>query len=419
MNDECAVMTGYGAVSPLGIGTSALWEGLVQGKSGLDYIQNFDPTYFPIKVAGEVKESLSKDLPNVSRTYKLALTAALEAAEEAEIENVPKESRCGVFLGRSLDWLDEEKLMDSFNRRSSTDEQHKDEAFLNQRFGSGATFIAEFLGITEQTKITRVIDSACATGGMIVGEAFRAIRSQQIDIAIVIGASSWTNIGGLTAYHKLSALTTESKDPTQASCPFDARRSGFVMSEGAGAIVIESLSHARKRGLKPEAKITGYGSTTSAFRITDLPLGGNEQFKAMDMALKEADKKPSEINYINAHGTSTMQNDLVETVAIKKLMKDQCNEVPISANKSMLGHTITAAGVLEVIASAFTIRDQVIPPTINLKVADPECDLNYVPLVARQQAVTTVLSNSFGFGGQNCALVIEKINEMEVNRYDG
>jgi 3-oxoacyl-[acyl-carrier-protein] synthase II len=240
-----------------------------------------------------------------------------------------------------------------------------------------------------------------------VGEAYRQVRAGVLDVGVAAGASSWTNLLGLLAYHKLTALSTEGRVPAAASRPFDLRRSGFVMAEGAAVVVLERLEHARGRGARPLAEVTGYGASASAYRITDLPPDGAPQHLAMQLALRDAGRDAGEVDYVNAHGTSTYQNDLVETRALRRLLGKRCYDVPVSSNKSMTGHTITAAGALEAIATVCTLRDGVLPPTINLTEPDPECDLDYVPGVARRRPVRVALSNSFGFGGQNCALVVE------------
>ena len=270
------------------------------------------------------------------------------------------------------------------------------------------TLLGELLGLGQHLRITRVIDGACASGGEAIGDAFRHIQHGQVEVALASGACSWTNFVGLSIYQKLTTLSTEAEIPAQASRPFDALRNGFVMAEGAAVLVLENLEHALRRGAQPLAEVTGYGSTTSTYRVTDMPPDGMPQWKAMELALQDADLAPEEIDYVNAHGTSTRQNDPVETLAIRRLLGKRAWEVPVSSNKSMLGHTITASGVLEAIATVKTIQEGILPPTINLYHPDPACDLDYVANHARQQTVRAALSNSFGFGGQNSALVIEE-----------
>jgi 3-oxoacyl-[acyl-carrier-protein] synthase II len=406
------VITGCGAVCPLGSTVEAMWQGLVDGRSGLGFITAFDTTDFPIKVSGEVKELGHPDVR--ARTLRLIYTAAEEAAAQAAIGTPNPRSRAGVFCGYALDWPDLDRLIAAYRQGQGTagEEKHASAAphpfdFPAVRVGAAAALVASHLGITAQTRVAQGLDGACATGGMVIGEAYRHLRMGAIDLAVVVAASSWTNLLGISLYHKLTTLSTEAEVPARASRPFDANRSGFVMAEGAGALVLESLPHALARGARPLAEITGYGSTTSAFRITDLPPDGLPQRRAMELALEDAGRSAEEVDYINAHGTGTYQNDIIETRAIRALLGDRCYDVPVSSNKSMIGHTITAAGALEGIATAYTIRRGLLPPTVNLQRQDPECDLDYVANTCRPREVRVALSNSFGFGGQNCAVVME------------
>ena len=398
------VVTGCGAVSPLGSSVRALWDGLVNGRSGIDFIQCFDASDFPVKVAGEVRDFVSPS--SVPRTLGMAFAAVEEAAAQANLGELPANARCGVYCGSTMEWPDIEELL--LAQRRDQRPEHRPPTLLAQRrmrLGGMATLVARRLGIAHQTRSAHVIDGACASGGMAIGEAFQRIRAGILDVAVSLGACSWTNLVGLSLYSKLSALSLE---PTAtASRPFDATRSGFVMAEGAGAVILESLDRARARGAVPLAAVTGYGSTGSAFRITDMPDQGIPQHRAMELALRDASRSPAELDYINAHGTATQQNDVVETQAIRRLLGARCRDVPISSNKSMTGHSITAAGALEAIATIQTIREGIIPPTINLHHPDPNCDLDFVPNVSRRQDTQVALSNAFGFGGHNCALVIE------------
>lgn len=410
MTRQRVVVTGLGAVSPLGMNTGELWQGLAAGRSGIKFISSFDPTYFPVKVAGEVTGFPYDPASKLPRTYQLLRLAAQEAAGQSNLDDLPADSRCGVFTGRSIDWPTPGELVAAYSKeigQSGATPRLSPEQFASYRFGAGSPLLGQILGLSGRLEVTQVLDGACATGGMVVGEAFRHIRAGQVDLAVAAASSSWTNLAGITAYHNLKALSTEATNPGQASRPFDIRRSGFVMAEGAAVLVLESLEHALRRGRQPLAEVTGYGMTTSAYRITDLPPEGLPQYQAMDRALADAGRQPEEVDYINAHGTSTYQNDLVETRAIHRLLGRRSHLVPVSSNKSMTGHTITTAGALEAIATVFTLNQRLIPPTINQSEPDPECDLDYVPNIARQQDVRVALSNSFGFGGQNCALVLE------------
>jgi len=402
------VVTGWGAVSPLGLSADALWDGLAHGRSGIDFIRCFDASDFPIKVSGEVR-NLPEGPEPLPRTLAMAYSAASEAAGQAGLAALSKSARCGVFCGSTADWPNVEELVDAYRNIQKTQRPATGPSALlasrRMRLGAMPALIARRLGIADRTRAANVVDDACASGGMIIGEAFQLLRRGALDVAVAVGASSWTNLVGITLYHKLSALSTE---PTVDACrPFDAKRSGFVMAEGAGALVLETLDHARARGAVPLAEVTGYGCTVSAYRITDMPDDGIPQLRAMEFALRDARRTAADVDYINAHGTATLQNDVVETRAIHQLLGARAPEVPISSNKSMVGHTITAAGTLEAIASIYTIRNGIVPPTINLHNRDEDCDLDYVPNVSRARPTNVVISNSFGFGGQNCALVLE------------
>jgi 3-oxoacyl-[acyl-carrier-protein] synthase II len=252
------------------------------------------------------------------------------------------------------------------------------------------------------------IATACATANNCIGEAMRMIQHGEVDVAIAGGAESATSKLGLGGFCALKALSKRNDEPTRASRPFDANRDGFVMGEGAGIVVLESLEFAQKHGAKILAELVGYGRTSDAYHITAPHAEGLGALRAMDMAIKDAGLKPSDINYINAHGTSTKLNDQIETLAIKKLFGDHAKKVPISSTKSMTGHLLGAAGGVELVACIMSIRDNMVHPTINLETPDPDCDLDYVPNAARKVQVNVALSNSLGFGGHNATLVVKR-----------
>lgn len=400
------VVTGCGALSPLGLDAEAFWNGLVAGRSGIEAIRCFDASDFPVKVAGELKGfAVEAAMP---RTLAMAFAAAEQAARQAKLDILSDGARCGVYCGASMEWPDLDELISLCHGPRPASSASTLLAHRRMRLGGMATLISRRLGITGRTRRTRVIDAACASGGMAIGEAFQHIRAGVLDLAVSVGACSWTSLVGISLYYKLAALSAE--HGSAASRPFDANRSGFVMAEGAGALVLEPLELARARGAVPLAEITGYGVTASAFRVTDMPEHGLPQHRAMSLALRDAQRAPSDVDYINAHGTATLQNDEVETRAIRLLLGERCRAVPISSNKSMTGHSITAAGTLEAIATIYTIREGIVPPTVNLCTPDPECDLDYVPNVSRRHATRVALSNAFGFGGHNCALVFEALS---------
>ena len=403
MTPRRVVVTGCGAVSPLGLSAGALWDGLVHGRSGIDFIRSFDISQFPIKVAGEVRGfEVPEALP---RTLAMAFAAAEEAAGQADLGGIPADARCGVYCGGTMEWPDVDELVALHRGGRAAPRAPSLLTQRRMRLGGMATLVARRVGVASRTRCAMVIDGACASGGMAIGEAFQRIRAGALDVAVSLGACSWTGLVGLSLYYKLAALSVEASPA--ASRPFDAKRSGFVMAEGAGALVLEPLEQARARGATPLAEVTGYGVTGSAFRITDMPDEGIPQHRAMDIALRDARRSPADVDYINAHGTATQQNDVVETAAIRRLLGARSRDVPVSSNKSMTGHSITAAGALEAIATIYTIREGIVPPTINLHDPDPQCDLDYVPNVSRRRDTRVALSNSFGFGGHNCALVLE------------
>jgi 3-oxoacyl-[acyl-carrier-protein] synthase II len=407
------VVTGFGAVSALGLSANELWKNLIAGRSGLRFISSFDASHFPVKVAGELQDFSFDPSSGLSRSYQMLLHAAQEARQQANLEELLPQTRSGVFCARSIDWPELPFLTDAYQHLEPpappTFSKLSPTGFANYRFGLTSAQLGTTLGLAPTLRETRVTDAACASGGMVIGNAYQQIKQGTLDLALAMGTSSWTNLVGITIYYKLNALSTEAHIPEEASRPFDAKRKGFVMSEAAAVLVLEELEHALARQVVPLAEITGYGSSISAYRVTDLPPDGLAQAQCMQAALEDARRTVEEVQYINAHGTSTQQNDLVETQAIRHLFQRHAWDIAVSSNKSMLGHSITASGVLEAIATVQTLREQVIPPTINQVYSDPECDLDYVPNVARKAAISVALSNSFGFGGQNCSLVFEKM----------
>jgi len=341
----------------------------------------------------------------VPRPLALAYTAAEEAAQQGQVARLAPTSRCGVIAGGVPDFADlgiSDLLRAYLGERS----RPKHSGLLRCarfRLESMATLVARRIGVGAQTRLTQVIDNACASGGAAIGEAFRKVRYGGLDVGIAVCSTSWTSLVGLTLYHLLGALSAQANP----AGPFDAQRSGFVMGEAGAALVLESLEHAQSRGVEPLAEVTGYASTANAYRITDMPLDGAPLERVMALALRDAKRAPAEVDYINAHGTATALNDAVETRAVKRLLGSRASHVPVSSIKSMIGHSITAAGALDAIACVYAIRTGVVPPTVNLHNRDAECDLDYVPNEARRHATRVALSNSFGFGGHNCALVIE------------
>jgi len=409
------VITGIGVVSPIGNNVNDFWQNLVAGKSGIDTISSFDPDKYglTVKIAAEVKNFNpedyfdKKDAQKFSDFIKFAYAAAMEAMKDADLENANiDKDRVGVIVGTGIGGL------------KDIEEQHE---ILNEK---GARRVSPFFipyGIANMASGVIAIKygfrgpnycvvSACATGNHSIGDAFRIIQRGDADIIIAGGTESAITPLGIAGFASLKALSTRNDEPQKASRPFDKDRDGFVMGEGAGILILEEYEHAKKRGAKIYAEIKGYAATDDAFHVTAPCSDGEGAAMCMRLALKDASLNPEDIDYINAHGTSTPLNDKIETLAIKKVFKDHAYKLKISSNKSMIGHLLGAASAVEAVASVKTIETGIIPPTINLENPDPECDLDYVPNKAIQYDVKNVLSNSFGFGGTNACIILSKVD---------
>jgi len=422
------VITGMGMVTPLGIGIETNWPALLRGESGLDYITLFDASEYPTKVAGEVRGfdvCRFVDDPArfeyAGRNTRFAVAASKMAWEDGGLNGAELDPfRVGVYLGSGegqLDfdnfvnaiafaWTNEAVDVAEFCQRGQATFHERRE--LEQEPSMPAGHVAALFRACGPNSNCL---TACAASSQAIGEATETIRRGDADIMISGGTHSMIHPLGMAGFNLLTALSTYDGDPKGASRPFDLSRDGFVLGEGAGIVILEELSHAKKRGAKILAEVAGYGSTADAYRITDAHPDGRGAIEAMKGALADAGVAPADVDYINAHGTSTVVNDKVETLAIKRVFGDYAYEVPISSIKSMLGHLIAAAGAVEIITCTLVLRDGIVPPTINYQDPDPDCDLDYVPNQAREVAVDVALSNSFGFGGQNIALVIRRFAE--------
>ncbi len=428
-NRKRVVITGVGAVTPLGHTAEATWQGLRAGRSGIARITLFESSHFPTKIGAEVKNwhvekiySLGELIHGMGRNTQFAMVAAQEAVRDSGLEvgkNVSPR-RCGVYMGSGEGAVEFDHFMGLIHQ--SSQEQEVDAgafiqggtrcfnsvAELEQEPNMASMHIATALGAIgpNQNCLT-----ACAASSQAIGEATEIIRRGDADVMVSGGAHSMLHPLGLTGFNLLTALSTSYADePSRASRPFDAKRDGFILGEGAGILILEELEHAKKRGAKIYGELVGYGSTADAYRITDSHPDGRGAIAAIKKALHDAAMTPADVDYINAHGTSTQVNDSVETKAIKEAFQERAYQTPVSSNKSIMGHLIAAAGAVELIASLMTIRDGVIAPTLNYENPDPDCDLDYVPNVAREKKVGVVLSNSFGFGGQNIALIVKKFS---------
>ncbi len=411
------VITGLGVVTPIGTGVDKFWRNLISGVSGIDYIKGFDPDEFglTVKIAGEVKDFDPLNFMDKKEASRLSLFIkyVVAAAEEAIQDSGIKESdynplKVGVIIGTGIGGLkDIEKehfvLIQKGARRVSP-------FFIPYGISNmGAGYVAIRHGFKGPNYC---VVSACATGNHAIGDAFRLIQIGDIDVAIVGGTEAAITPLGVAGFAVMRALSTRNDEPQKASRPFDRDRDGFVMGEGAGILVLEEYERAKARGAKIYAELVGYGATDDAYHITAPHECGEGAYECMKLALEDAGLSPDEVDYINAHGTSTPLNDKIETMAIKHLFKDHAYKLKVSSNKSMIGHLLGAAGAVEAVASVKTIETGVIPPTINLENPDPECDLDYVPNKAVEGDVRVVLSNSFGFGGTNACLVFKKVEDV-------
>lgn len=418
------VITGYGMVTPLGKNTEETFERAIKGSSGIDYITAFDTTGLPCRIGGQidnvwiegVEDETAHRFDKISsRGLRLMRVATLEAAIQARLDEVENRESIGVSLGSHGDTPSIEDMMFThrfYDGNGNWDIKKLMEAggysYLNffRRKPDAAMSILSILFNCKGANTSIV--SACAAGAQAVGEAQRIIQDGRCDVMIAGGCEAALNFTGFVGFVLIRALAEKYATPQEASRPFDRKRNGFVMSEGAGAIILEELEHARARGVPILGELLGYGSSADAYRITDTHPKGKGAILAMKGALEDASLKPEDIDYINAHGTSTIQNDIGETLAIKEVFGERANDIPVSSNKSMLGHTIAAAGAIESILTLVGINRSIILPTINYEFPDPKCRLDYVPNEARHKEHKRAISNSFGFGGQNACLCIGK-----------
>jgi len=408
------VITGLGVVSPIGTGVEKFWSNLVACVSGIDIIKRFDPVEIGLSVhiAGEVKDFEpekyfdKKDAQKVSDFIKFAVAAADEAIKDSGLlEGKFDPYRVGVIIGTGIGGLrdieeQQKVLMEKGPRRVSP-------FFIPYGISNMASgLVAIRFGFKGPNYC---VVSACATGNHSIGDAMRLIQKGDIDVAIAGGCESAITPLGVAGFASMKALSTRNHEPQKASRPFDRDRDGFVMGEGAGILVLEEYEHAKARGAKIYAELVGYGATDDAYHITAPCADGEGAYMCMKLAIEDAGIRPEEVDYINAHGTSTPLNDKSETLAIKRLFGEHAYKLKISSNKSMIGHLLGAAGAVEAVATVKSIQTGIIPPTINLENPDPECDLDYVPNKAIEYTVNYALSNSFGFGGTNACLLFKRL----------
>jgi 3-oxoacyl-[acyl-carrier-protein] synthase II len=405
------VVTGVGLVTPLGVGIENVWKRILNGESGIGPTTRFDVTKHDTKFAGEVKDFRAgdfispKEIKRIDLFIQYALAASKIAIEDSGLDMGREEAeRVGVVVGTGLGGL------------PTLEKYHS--ILLERGPGRISPFFIPMLIANEAPGHIAIqfgikgpnlcIVTACATGAHSIGESFRIIQYGDADVMVAGGTEA--NLTPLTVggFNAMKALSTRNDAPEKASRPFEKDRDGFVVSEGCGIIIMEELEHAKKRGAKIYAEIAGYGYNGDAYHITAPCPDGDGFVRCIKVALKDANIRPEEVDYINAHGTSTELNDYIETLAIKEVFKDGAYKIPVSSTKSMTGHLLGAAGAIEAIFSVLSIRDQICPPTINYETPDPQCDLDYVPNVSRKHKIDVVLSNSFGFGGTNSTLVFRR-----------
>lgn len=403
------VVTGMGVISPVGIGIDAFWDSLINGRSGLGPVTRFDASNLPTRVAGEVKDFDplqyldKKEVRRMDRFTQFALCATQMAVADAGLilDELDRE-RLGVVLGTGI------------GGTQTFEEQHQ---VLLDRGPSRVSpfFVPMMIANLAAGQISMMLKalgpnytvvSACASATNAIGEAFKLLQRGDADCVVTGGTEAAVTPMSMAGFCAMKAMSTNNENPQGASRPFDQDRDGFVLSEGAGILILETLEHAQRRGARIYGEIAGYGCTADAYHITAPAPDGSRAARAMELALKDGGIQPHEVDYINAHGTSTDLNDKLETMAIKRVFGEYAYQIPVSSTKSMTGHLLGAAGAVEAIACVLAINRGIIPPTINYETPDPDCDLDYVPNQARQAQVNVALSNSFGFGGHNATIVI-------------
>lgn len=407
------MITGLGAVTPIGNDIESYWNNVKNGVCGIDFIKSFDAANFKSKVAGEVKNFdptkyiSKKELRRLDPYCQFALAASIQAVDDSEInlEKIDKE-RFGVIIGTGVGGIstmekEHQKLLEKGARRISP--------FMIPMLIGNMASANTAMKFGAKGPCTTVV-TACATGTNAIGDAYRIIKNGYADIMITGGSESAVTPLTVAGFGSLTALT-KSEDPKRASIPFDKERDGFVIGEGCGVLIIESLEHALKRDAKIYGEIVGYGMSCDAYHITSPAPGGEGAARAMKLAIEEAKIDKKEISYINAHGTSTYHNDKCETEAIKSLFGEYAYKIPVSSIKSMTGHLLGAAGAIEAIACVKALQEGFVPPTIGYKVKDEECDLDYVPNVGRKQEIKYAMSNSLGFGGHNASIIFKRWDE--------
>ena len=422
-------ITGLGAVTPLGNDLAQTWNGVVEGRSGITRLTQFDASTFPVQIAGEVKNfvpdpvTLPAELARlVGRSTEFCLATSRMALADAGLELQRCDTaRVGIALGGDEEYLHFAR----FNELFAKD-------YVYQAFADGSSahnlMLAKSCDLAKQWAFRKKTDigskllaiqhqvrgpaetshTSCSSSGHAIGKAKRLIENNDCDIVIAGGHCSMISEFSVAGFYLLGTLSTRNDDPAGSSRPFDLNRDGFIIGEGSGILILEELEHARKRGATIYALLSGFGSSSNAYRLTDTPPDGRGGDLAMQRSLEDAGLNREQVQYINAHGTGTLLNDASETRSIKNLFGDLAYKIPISSSKSMLGHLVCSSSAVELVITTMALHTGIVPPTINLETPDPKCDLDYVPLTARELSIDVALSNSFAFGGQNASLTIQR-----------
>jgi 3-oxoacyl-[acyl-carrier-protein] synthase II len=414
MDKKRVVVTGLGAITPIGIGTSEYWNALKEGKSGIDNITKFDASEFRTKIGGEVKNFDpvdyidKKDAKRMDRFTQFAVAATGMALDDATLDISKEDSeRVGVVMGTGVGGIEtlEKQFHVFYDRGPGRVSPFFIPMMISNMAAGQIAIMYGVKGINETTV------SACASGTNAIGAAYRFIQNGEADMIITGGAEAAITPMSFAGFCSMKAMSTKNEVPSEASRPFDAQRDGFIMGEGSGILILEELSHALKRGALIYAELVGYGLTADAYHITAPAPDGEGAARAMHNAINDAGISPDDVQYINAHGTSTELNDKYETMAIKTVFKDHAYKLAVSSTKSMTGHLLGGAGGIESIATVLSIYNDFATPTINLKTPDPDCDLDYVPNTGRKLDINYALKNTFGFGGQNATLAFKKYSD--------
>ncbi len=414
MSSRQVVITGLGALTPVGNSAEEFWTAITQGRSGIGPITRFDTTGYPTRIAGEVKnfDPLKwvdkKEARRLDPYLQYAIACAVMAVEDAGLDVAKVDgTRFGVLVGSGIGGI--QTLLDSHDTLNQKGPDRVSPFFIPMLIINMASGLISMRFGAKGPNSSVV--TACATGNHAIGDAFKIIQRGDADVMIAGGAEAMIVPLTIAGFCQMKAMSTRNDEPTKASRPFDAHRDGFVCGEGGGLVVLESLEHAFKRDARIYAEVIGYGMSSDAYHMTAPDPAGDGAARAMASALRDAAIDPTEIGYINAHGTSTPYNDKFETIGIKRVFGEHAYKLAVSSTKSMTGHLLGAAGGVEAIATVLAILHGLLPPTINYETPDPECDLDYVPNQARKQEVEVALSNAFGFGGTNATLAFRRFRE--------